>query len=129
MLLVCPGLLLYPLKQKRSLASFSNPFSLCLPACLPVGGLVLAQCRGTQLSFFLLSPFPWKLWNLCKMWNAGRAPNTKGLGLENVGIETDKHGAIKVPNRPNCTALDCTVSFCTSVFCCDVQYCTVVYCA
>jgi glutathione reductase (NADPH) len=30
------------------------------------------------------------------MFATGRAPNTKGLGLEQVGIETDNNGAVKI---------------------------------
>jgi len=32
----------------------------------------------------------------CVFWAVGRKPATKGLGLENVGVEMDRNGAIKV---------------------------------
>src|SRR6202021_3431848 len=33
------------------------------------------------------------------MYATGRAPNTKGLGLAEIGVEMTKHGAIKVDER------------------------------
>ncbi len=35
----------------------------------------------------------------------GRVPNTKGLGLENIGIQTDERGFLKI--KPNCLLSDC----------------------
>jgi glutathione reductase (NADPH) len=34
----------------------------------------------------------------CVLYATGRAPNTAGLGLEKLGIELDKHGAVPVDN-------------------------------
>jgi len=43
----------------------------------------------------------------CVMYATGRLPNTKGLGLENAGVELDEKGAVKVDenNRTTCPSI------------------------
>lgn len=57
---------------------------------------LVAEC--TLFSFVVQVGFKSSfLDNEALLFNTGRAPNTKRLSLEAVGVELDKTGAIKVP--------------------------------
>ena len=60
------------------------------------GGTQIAQIDKTGAGYTVTTTSGGKIETDCVMYATGRAPNTKGLGLSELGVEMDKNGAVKV---------------------------------
>jgi glutathione reductase (NADPH) len=60
------------------------------------GGTQVARIDKTASGYTVTTTVGGEIETDCVMYATGRAPNTKGLGLAEIGVELDKNGAIKV---------------------------------
>ncbi len=60
------------------------------------GGTQIARIDKTGSGYTVTTTSGGKIETDCVMYATGRAPNTKGLGLAEIGVEMDKNGAVKV---------------------------------
>jgi glutathione reductase (NADPH) len=59
-------------------------------------GTQIARIDKTGAGYTVTTTAGGKIETDCVMYATGRAPNTKGLGLAEIGVEMEPHGAIKV---------------------------------
>jgi glutathione reductase (NADPH) len=60
------------------------------------GGTQVARIDKTASGYTVTTTVGGKIETDCVMYATGRAPNTKGLGLAEIGVEMGRNGAIKV---------------------------------
>ncbi len=60
------------------------------------GGTEIARVDKAASGYTVTTTDGGKIETDCVMYATGRAPNTKGLGLAEIGVEMDRNGAIKV---------------------------------
>jgi glutathione reductase (NADPH) len=60
------------------------------------GGTQIARIDKTGSGYTVTTMAGGKIETDCVMYATGRAPNTKGMGLAEVGVEMQKNGAVKV---------------------------------
>src|SRR6185312_2639794 len=90
------------IRADRVLRGFDDDVRTCLGEEMRLRGIdirsgtQIARIDKTGAGYTVTTTAGGKIETDCVMYATGRAPNTKGLGLAEIGVEMDKNGAVKV---------------------------------